>query len=427
MDKLWVITAREYLERVRTRWFLFSTVFGPVFFAVLMILPAIIARRTKASEDVSRIVVLDATGHRLGYRIADGLSVGMIGDTARTRVQEVSPDRLAPAESAATREIVRGELTGYLVLDSAALDGRRVRYAGRNASAEADMEMLRRVVRESVMETRLEMAGVDPGRSVALVRTQLEFELERITDRGRGGSARVSVFFALIIVVILYMALMLYGQAVLRGVMEEKQTRVAEVVVSSVEAWKLLAGKVIGVGAVGLTQLAVWIASAILLLRYRGPILERLGGSATSFTPPDVTIGMGLVLLLFFVAGYVFYSALFAAVGAMVSSEQEAQQALMPIILLLVSSFVFFQPILSKPTSGLAHTLSWLPFSAPIVMPLRMAVIPVAGWEVAVSLISVAAGSYIAVWVAARIYRTGMLMYGKRPSMREVARWLRTS
>ena len=427
MDKLWVITAREYLERVRTRWFLFSTVFGPAFFAVLMILPAIIARRTKASEEVSRIVVLDATGHRLGHRIADGLSVGMIGDTSRTRVQELSPDRLAPAESTATREIVRGELTGYLVLDSAALDGRRVRYAGRNASAEADMEMVRRVVREAVMETRLEMAGVEPQRSAALVRTQLEFELERITDRGRGGSARVSVFFALIIVVMLYMALMLYGQAVLRGVMEEKQTRVAEVVVSSVEPWKLLAGKVMGVGAVGLTQLAVWISSAILLLRYRAPILEKFGASAMSFTPPDVTIGMGLVLILFFIAGYVFYSALFAAVGAMVSSEQEAQQALMPVILLLVSSFVFFQPILSKPTSGLAHTLSWLPFSAPIVMPLRMAVIPVAGWEVAVALISVAAGSYIAVWVAARIYRTGMLMYGKRPTMRELARWLRTT
>jgi len=427
MDKLWVITAREYLERVRTRWFLFSTVFGPVFFAALMILPAIVARRTKASEDVSRIVVLDVTGRELGHRIADGLSVGMTGDTARTRVQELRADQLAPAESTATRAIVRGELTGYLVLDSAALDGRRVRYAGRNASAEADMEMIRRVVRESVMETRLEMAGVGPDQSAALVRTQLEFELERITDRGRGGSAKVSVAFALIIVVMLYMALMLYGQAVLRGVMEEKQTRVAEVVVSSVEPWRLLAGKVIGVGAVGLTQLAVWISSAILLLRYRGPILARFGASEMSFTPPDVTVGMGLMLLLFFVAGYVFYSALFAAVGAMVSTEQEAQQALMPIILLLVSSFVFFQPILSNPTSGLAQTLSWLPFSAPIVMPLRMAVIPVAGWEVAVALTSVAAGSYIAVWIAARIYRTGMLMYVKRPTMRELARWLRTT
>jgi ABC-2 type transport system permease protein len=427
MGKLWVITAREYLERVSTRWFLFSTVFGPALFAVLMILPAIIARRTKASEDVSRIVVLDATGRDLGRRVADGLSVGMIGDTARTRVQELVPDRLAAAESAATHEIVRGELTGYLVLDSAALDGRRVRYAGRNASAEADMEMLRRVVRESVMETRLEMAGVDPRQSTALVRTQLKFELERITDRGRGGSANVSVFFAIIIVVMLYMALMLYGQAVLRGVMEEKQTRVAEVVLSSVPPWQLLGGKVIGVGAVGLTQLAVWISSAILLLRYRGPILAKFGASEMSFTPPDVTVGMGLMLLLFFVAGYVFYSSLFAAVGAMVSSEQEAQQALMPIILLLVSSFVFFQPILSNPTSGLAQTLSWLPFSAPIVMPLRMAVIPVAGWEVAVALISVAAGSYIAVWLAARIYRTGMLMYGKRPTMREPARWLRAS
>jgi ABC-2 type transport system permease protein len=283
------------------------------------------------------------------------------------------------------------------------------------------------VVRESVMETRLEMAGVDRDRSSALVRTQLAFELERITDRGRGGSARVSVFFALLIVVMLYMALMLYGQAVLRGVMEEKQTRVAEVVISSVPAWQLLAGKVIGVGAVGLTQLAVWISSAILLLRYRGPILSTFGASPISFTPPDVTVGMGVVLLLFFIAGYVFYSSLFAAVGAMVSSEQEAQQALMPIILLLVSSFVFFQPVLSEPTSGLAQTLSWLPFSAPIVMPLRMAVISVPGWDVAISLVSVFAGSYIAVWLAARIYRTGMLMYGKRPTMRELARWLRTT
>ena len=427
MDKLWVITAREYLERVRTRWFLFATVFGPVFFALLMILPAIVARRTKASENVARIVVLDATGRELGRRIADGLSVGLIGDTSRTRVRELTPDQLVPAESAATGQIVRGELTGYLVLDSAVLDGKRVRYAGRNASAEADMDVIRRVVRESVMQTRLEMAGVESDRSAALARTRLEFELERITDRGRGGSATVSVAFALIIVVMQYMALMLYGQAVLRGVMEEKQTRVAEVVISSVPPWQLLGGKVIGVGAVGLTQLGVWISSAMLLLRYRGPILERFGASEMSFTPPDVTVGMGLMLLLFFVAGYVFYSALFAAVGAMVSSEQEAQQALMPIMLLLVSSFIFFQPILSNPTSGLAHTLSWLPFSAPIVMPLRMAVIPVAGWEVAVALLSVAAGSYIAVWVAARIYRTGMLMYGKRPTLRELARWLRTA
>jgi ABC-2 type transport system permease protein len=121
MGRLRVITAREYLERVRTRWFLFSTVFGPAFFAALMILPAVITRRTKASEEVSRIVVLDATGHELGRRIADGLSVGTIGDTARTRVQELAPDQLGPAESAATREIVRGDLVGYLVLDAATL------------------------------------------------------------------------------------------------------------------------------------------------------------------------------------------------------------------------------------------------------------------------------------------------------------------
>src|SRR5918999_4722907 len=105
MDKLWVIIAREYVERVRTRWFLFSTVFGPAFFAALMILPAIITRRTTASEEVSRIVILDVTGHELGRRIADGLSLGMLGDTARTQVREVTAGELAPAESAATRDI----------------------------------------------------------------------------------------------------------------------------------------------------------------------------------------------------------------------------------------------------------------------------------------------------------------------------------
>jgi ABC-2 type transport system permease protein len=427
MGKLAVITKREYVERVRTRSFLFSTIFGPIFFAAIMILPALIARRTTASEDVSRIVVLDATGREVGQRIADGLSLGMLSDTGRTRVEPVAPERLAAAESLATHEVMRGTLKGYLVLDAETLEGRRVRYAGRNASAEADMDMLRRVVRESVMATRLEMAGVEPERSNALVRTQLEFEAERITERGRGGSAKVSVVFALVIVFMLYITLMLYGQAVLRGVMEEKQTRVAEVVISSATPWQLLAGKVIGVGAVGLTQLLVWVTSGFLLARYREPILERLGASAAGFTMPDVTIGMGLVLLLFFVGGYVFYSALFAAVGAMVTTENEAQHALTPIILLLVSSVVFFQPILSKPTSGLAHTLSWLPFSAPIVMPLRIAVIPVAGWDVAISLISLFAGSYIAVWLAARIYRTGMLMYGKRPTLRELGRWLRAA
>ena len=139
---------------------------------------------------------------------------------------------------------------------------------------------------------------------------------------------------------------------------------------------------------------------------------------------------------LFVLSDMVLFSALFATYASLVhatdggpTTGQLFHRELVAIetIALLVSSFVFFQPIISKPTSGLAHTLSWLPFSAPIVMPLRMAVIPVAGWEVAVALISVAAGSYIAVWVAARIYRTGMLMYGKRPTMRELARWLRAT
>jgi ABC-2 type transport system permease protein len=134
---------------------------------------------------------------------------------------------------------------------------------------------------------------------------------------------------------------------------------------------------------------------------------------------------MLVLLVVFFLLGYTLYAALFAAVGAMVSSEQEAQQAQIPVIMMLVLSILFLQPVLNAPDSGLATTLAYLPFSAPVVMPLRMSAVSVPWWEVTLSLVALASASYLAVYVAARIYRTGILLYGKRPGIREVLRWIR--
>jgi ABC-2 type transport system permease protein len=140
---------------------------------------------------------------------------------------------------------------------------------------------------------------------------------------------------------------------------------------------------------------------------------------------PSLSLGAGLAMLGFFVLGFLFYASLFAAVGAMVNSQEDAQQASMPVMLLLVSSIIFMTPILTQPSSTLARVMTMIPFSAPILMPLRMILVSVPWYEVAASLAGVAVAALVAIWISARIYRVGLLMYGKRPSISELARWVR--
>ena len=425
--KLWAIVRREYVERVLTRWFLIATIFGPIVFGLLMLLPSYLASREEVSEDVSRIVVLDATGTTLGQRVRAELNGGIAADTSLTALRTVAPERLADEERQAREAALRGEYLGYLVLDGETIAGRSARYAGSNVTAFNDVARIRQAVRREVLAQRLELAGIPADEADALKGMSLELEEEQLTGRGSGGSAHVSMLFAISVAMLLYVTIFLYGQTVLRGVMEEKQTRVAEIVVSSVSSTTLLAGKVLGVGAVGLTQLAIWIATGYGMFRLRGTILGALGVESTPLVLPDITAGMIAMLCLFFVLGYLFYAALFAAIGAVVSSEQEAQQAQIPVVMFLVLSIAFLQPVLNRPDSPLAETLSVLPFSAPILMPLRMSVVAVPPWQLTLSIVELILGCIVVVWLAARIYRTGILMYGKRPTLREIVRWVRAS
>lgn len=425
MRKLLVVTAREYLERVRTRWFIIATVFGPIVFGLLLFVPPWIAARSKASANLARIVILDATNTNLGNRIAAELNGGLAGDTSATEVRDVVPAQMAEAESLATKQTIAKQTRGYLVLDSNTIAGRSARYAGTNATSSADMDRISRVVRDEVVAMRLEQAGLDAFQSAALANMHLDLDAERITDRGRGASAKVSVFFAFGVAMLLYLSILMYGQAVLRGVIEEKQTRVAEVVVASVSAVKLLGGKVLGVGAVGLTQVVIWIAVGFILMKVRTQVLGHFGIASTPMFMPDISLGSALLLVLFFVLGYTFYAALFAMVGATVTNEQDAQQAQMPVVMLLVVSAFALAPVLTAPESKLAYTMAWLPFSSPIIMPLRMSVVSLEPFDIATSIIILVCSCYIAVVLAARVYRTGLLMYGKRPALREVVRWMR--
>ena len=424
MHRFGVVFLREYLERVRTKWFLVATVFGPLLLGLLLFLPAYMAARTAASADVARIWILDATDSELGGAVAAALGGGPLGDSAAARWVRVSAAGLAEAESSAVAAVRRKEIKGFLVLEPDLLQQGRARYEGVNATAIADMSRIESVVTREYLAVRLREAGLDDMYARQLARLRLRLDAERLTPGGRGGKGAVNVIFGFAVGLLLYMTIVFFGQSVLRGVMEEKQSRVAEIVVSSVRPGALLAGKVLGVGAVGLTQLAIWIATGAALVQLRAPILGRFGVQVTPLQMPAISTELLSLLLVFFFLGYILYSALFAAVGAMVTTEQEAQQAQIPVLLLLVGTVMFLQPVLMAPESGMAIALSLVPLSAPIMMPLRMTTLSVPYWQLGVSLLGLGLTSALAVFLAGRIYRTGLLMYGKRASLREVVRWM---
>ncbi len=425
MGRLGAVVKREYMESVRSKWFVIATIFGPLFFGLIMIVPAWLSIRSTRSTEKERVIVLDATGTSLGRGVADRLRGGLFGDTTGARVIAVSPSALAEAESTATEAVIRKEATGFLVLGEGAMRDTTVRYAGRNASSIAEVSRIERAVRDAVIGLRLEGLGVRSDAVMSVMKMRMSVDAEQITERGRGGSGRVQVVFAAAISFMMYMLILLHGTNILRSVLEEKTTRVAEVVVASVRPGILLAGKIIGVGGVALTQIIVWTAASTAMVRARGPIMAAIGVPGLTFQLPSVTPATIALLITFFLLGFLLFAALFAIVGAMVSSEQEAQQAQQPLMLVILAPVLLLQPILLNPMTKLAEMASWMPFTGPVIMPLRLSLVPVPTSQVVLSLIVSAVTCLAVIWLAARIYRVGILMYGKRATIREVARWVR--
>lgn len=448
--KFVVVFKREFLERTRSRWFLVSTLVGPLFFACVTVVPAWLALREKGSSTVANVTIVDATGTDLGDRIARALAdsapngVPNAAPAARPAVVRTTAAGVTAAERSATDAVVRHEREGVLVLDSLTVAGKQARYLGRNASSIADVERVREVVRREVLATRLAREGLRVDRVQSITGVRLQMPTTGISDKGvgRAGGAVGNIVVAFIVALLLYMMILLYGQMVLRSVIEEKTLRVAEVIISSAKPDILMAGKVVGVGAVGLMQTTLWLVSGFALTYYTAPLLQSAGmrpagtvaaaqqaaraADATSaFVMPTVSLSMVLGAIAFFALGYLLYSALFAAAGAMVSSEQDAQQAAFPVMLPLIASATLIQVVLRNPESAGARAVAWFPLTAPIIMPMRMSLVSVSPLEVTLVILGVATACAAAIWLAARIYRVGLLMYGKRPSAGELLRWIR--
>ncbi len=384
MRKVLAVIRREFVERVRQRWFWVMVVLGPLFFGAIFILPTLLAGK----GGVKRIAVVDATTSTFGARLTERLDRESLFIAVRVPAGSGTIDSLMAA-------VDTKEIDGFLIVGDAAVDSGKVMYRASNVSSFVTIGTLERVIGEMVNATRLEREGVN----------------------------------AYFMGIILYMAILLYGINVMSSVLEEKTTKIVEVLISSLRPFQLLLGKVLGVGAVSIFQFLIWGVSTRLLISQRRHLLGERGPSDAGgfFQVPHVSAGTATVFILYFLGGFLLYSSMFAAVGAMSSNEQEARQAQQPVTMLLVASFISMFAMLNDPGSTLSVTLSLIPFSSPIAMPVRWAAGNLPVQEVVLSLGILVVSILGVTWVAARIYRVGILMTGKRPSLKELVRWVRAA
>jgi ABC-2 type transport system permease protein len=421
--KVAAVVRREFVERVRTKWFIISTVLGPVFLIGITVLPAVLATRGSGAK----IAVVDEGTSGFASRLATQLRTG---NRFQVTVVPASAASAQAVSDSLTRLVQAKLLDGFLSVSPSAIESGQFEYRGRNVASIQNMAMLEGSLRQAVTMERLTRRGIDPA-LVQEAQQRIQLGTKRITKTGATGETGEATFFlAYIVGIVLYMAIFLYGVNVMRSVIEEKQTRIIEVLVSSLRPFELMLGKVIGVGGVGLFQMAIWGITASMLVSYGQVLFGFLHISpeqASQVQMPVIGIGLVLLVLAYFLFGYIIYSALFAVVGASVTTEAEAQQAQMPVTMLLIVAIVMFPMILADPGGKMAVAMGIIPFFSPIIMPIRYTASEVPPGEVAVSLAVLVVSTFAVVWLASRIYRVGILMYGKRPSIKEMVRWARES
>jgi ABC-2 type transport system permease protein len=254
----------------------------------------------------------------------------------------------------------------------------------------------------------------------------VKISTKHTTGEAGGSSGMATFIVGYVVMFILYLAIILYASNVMRSVVQEKTSRVVELMVAAVKPSALMAGKVLGVGAVGLVQIAVWLGMAVLTMNYRDVLLGLIGvAGAGGVMVPPLSLPEVAVILSYFILGYFLYASIYAAVGAMVSSEQEAQQAQMPVMAVIMIAAACVQQVANDPRGATAQVLTTIPFFSPLLMPMRYLLGGAPASHLALSIAVLMTTMFLVVIAAGRIYRVGILMYGKRPSARELLRWLR--
>jgi ABC-2 type transport system permease protein len=407
------VVRREFLERLRSKAFIVSTLLGPLLVIGVTLVPGLLMQRQRGRP--LKIAVADATGV-LRPAVEDALRRQTASGQARFEIVPGPPVADEAARERLRQEVMAGRMDGYAYLPRDAVSSSRVEYHGRTVTNVLDLGLVDRAVEEAIVGHRLAEAGIRADRAKELTR-KVELRTVRLTAEGAREDRGATMVVALVLLMMLYSTVAMWGAAIMNGVIEEKTNRVVEVIVSSVPTSSLFAGKLLGVGLAGLTQFAFWAACMMGVGAY---------GAGLSGAPwPEMSPWVAIAFVLYFLLGYFLYGALYAAVGSSVNTQQEAQSLAFPVMMPLIMAVVFFPVVLGNPDSPMSVALSLVPFLSPLLMFLRITVLPPPFWQVALSIVILLATIALLTWVASRIYRVGILMYGKRATFPEMVRWAR--
>jgi ABC-2 type transport system permease protein len=432
MKKTGIVMEREYLHRVNKKSFIIITLFAPVLFAALVFVPLWLS--SIKNNDVYEVAVADHTGKYMPL-FKDTDRFRFTGTGNQTSVDE------SKNHSAG--------IFAFLEITDDLLENPRAATLYSEKQIPPDLKREVAHMLNQYLEKEKRASFHIPNLDEIIENSHVRIDIQTVKWGKDGTSAEssseISSVIGMIFTLIIYIFIMMYGAMVMQGVMEEKTNRIVEVMISSVRPFDLMMGKIIGIGLVGLTQVFIWCILTALLLAAGGMAFGAGGGTELSAMPPSMPYGavemssaasmmskLGsfnfveiiIYFVLFFIGGYISYASLFAAIGSVVDSPDDSQQFMTPMMVFLM--FAVYAGIYSvnNPDGPLAFWCSLIPFTSPVVMMVRIPY-EIPFWQILLSLVLLFASAIFLVWLSARIYRVGILMYGKKPSLKDIARWVK--
>jgi ABC-2 type transport system permease protein len=450
MRKFLAVVKHEY-KKIVLKWsFIIGTLLFPIIAAGFAVVPAIIF---SIKGEPTRIAVVDQSG-KIAAPLKENLSAERMSEKVKKAVEESLSDLNTSQQEQMNRsaeqlassfvfidydfagksvegirrelgeKITSKELDAYLIIPNNldAVDA-KYEFRSRKAGDFGGERNLREALNEAVRSVRLAGANISEAQLKDLSRN-VDFDAKILDEKGDEKDSDGVFIASFIIGLMIYITLAIYGQMILAAVVEEKETRIAEILFSSAKPFELMMGKLTGVGLAGLTQLGIWIISALVLAGFG---LAQMSAAGMDISIPNISPLMVLLFFIYFLLGFFIYASIFALIGSMVTTMQEGGQFSFPPIMLLLVGFYFSFAVIRDPNSSLSFWVSIAPFFAPITMPVRILAETPPYWQIALSIFINAATIAGLVWLASRVYRIGMLMYGKRATIPEVWKWIKQS
>lgn len=416
MKKVIKIIKREFITKVATKGFLIGTLLGPIFMIGVSLGPAYFMSLSEKKPLQIEVVDESTTIFNSLTRVFDDT---LENGERRFILIPVQPAAYTQNKEKYRREIENGYVNVLLIIPEDIMSGGQISYISKSISDFDLIQLIRGRINDVVNEIRLREAGLDPKKikelSVKIGVKTIKVVKGGEKEKGVGQEFITSFIFLLI----LYMTIIFYGAAVMRGVLEEKTSKIVEVLLSSSNSFQLMMGKLLGIGSAGLVQYGLWTLMAL------GIFFVASASSPTIARNISVSPIVFVFFIIFFLIGFFQFSTLYAAVGAMCSSQEDTQALSMPVTILVVIPFVISFTVITDPTSQLARILSLIPFFTPMLMFLRVTLVTPPAIEIiaaiGISLLSIV----FFTWISAKIYRVGILMSGKRPTLPEVIKWVR--